>query len=263
MACGQKLCICFHNFSFSQVLCRFIPFKLTVKNTVEPGTKSYDCKVENGGSLLQALEYLQRDSSEFRYGIRLCNPLCFGYDSKSEDFRCVTTPLLCVYFFVMEKLVVNYLQSILPMCTLESLTQPFCSFVTLCSICSFKTERAPRIAPYLVEVNDFAKGPNKFWDAFLFNEETKDVIPICEYKTGEMVRLPKIITSVVIFLCFSFVEELNSLRILFKHLAEFAEINSFALSLHIFRQVKLKHKCPSVPFHEDFFLLDLLSCLHH
>lgn len=168
----------------------------------EPGTKSYDARVENGGSLLQALQLLEKDCKGFRYGIGLFNLLCYGNDSESEDFQSVTTPLICAYIFVIENLMVNHLHYILPTCALESLMQHFCSFVTLCCICSFKTTQTPRIAPYLVEVNNVSKGPDTFWDAFLFNEQTKDVIPIREYKTGEMVTLPKIKTNIVIYMFF-------------------------------------------------------------
>lgn len=192
--------ICFNNVSISEVLCRLIQFKLTVKNAAsEPGTVQYSARVENGGSLLQALQRLENESNDFRYGIWLCNSLCYANDSKSEDFQCVWTPLICVYVFVIENHVVNYL------CTLRS-----SSFAALwlCCMCSFETTKTSSIAPYLVKVNNVSKVPDTFWDAFLYNEQTKDVIPIRKYKTGEMVTLPKIITYIVFFMFFFFEESI-------------------------------------------------------
>lgn len=65
------------------------------------------------------------------------------------------------------------------------------AFVTLCSICSFKTNEIPGIGTYMVEVMDFKKGPNQFLDMFLFNERTNDVIPISGYKPKDIVILHK------------------------------------------------------------------------
>lgn len=72
----------------------------------------------------------------------------------------------------------------------------FAAFVTLCSICSFQTNDIAGIGTYLVEVMGFRKEANQFWDTFLFNERTKDVIPISEYKPKDIVRLHKVITNI-------------------------------------------------------------------
>lgn len=76
----------------------------------------------------------------------------------------------------------------------------FAAFVTLCSTCSFKTHEKPGVGTYLVEVVGFKKGPNQFWDTFLYNETTKDVTPISEYKPEDIVILHKVITNMIIFL---------------------------------------------------------------
>lgn len=76
----------------------------------------------------------------------------------------------------------------------------FAAFVTLRSICSFKTNEKLGIGTYLVEVMGFKKEANQFWDTFFFNETTKDVIPISEYKPKDIVMLHKVITNMIIFL---------------------------------------------------------------
>lgn len=159
-----KLFIWLNNLFIFTVLCpppRTIT--LTVKNTVEPKSKSFTVGIENNQTLLQVLQCFAQANSEFR-----CSILCSG-----------------IYL------------GLIRWCNM------FAACVTLCSICSFKTIEKPGIGTYLEEVMGFKKGPNQFWDTFLYNETTKDVIPISEYKPKDIVISHKVITNMIFWLLLS------------------------------------------------------------
>lgn len=135
-------------------------FELTVKNNVEPKSDSFTVRIENTQTLLQALQCFAQANPNFRYSIS-CSGIYLGL------------VLWC---------------------------NMFAAFVTLCSICSFQTNERPGIGTYLMEVMGFKKEQNQFWDTFLFNETTRDVTPISEYKPKDIVILHKLITNMIIFL---------------------------------------------------------------
>lgn len=61
------------------------------------------------------------------------------------------------------------------------------SFVTLCCLCSFKTQDVPSSGPYLVEVMGVKSGKDQFWETLLYNDTSKEVKPISKLKVEQIV----------------------------------------------------------------------------